>query len=71
MQTSRGDFFKVAAGGGVAVRVFGFDLKHACAPLKESKIARANETCSTCAHCAVGCGVLIYTIFHGFACAAP
>ena len=31
MQTSRGDFFKVAAGGGVAASVFGFDLKPAYA----------------------------------------
>src|SRR5579872_6430513 len=62
MQTSRRDFFKVAAVGGVAATVFGFDLKPAYAQLKELKIARANETRSTCPYCAVGCGVLIYTI---------
>jgi formate dehydrogenase major subunit len=71
MQTSRGDFFKVAAVGGVAASVFGFDLKPAYAQLKELKITGANETRSTCPHCAAGCGVLIYTIFHGFASAAP
>jgi hypothetical protein len=47
MQTSRGDFFKVAAISGVAVSVFGY-LKPAYAQLKELKIARANETGSTC-----------------------
>src|SRR6202451_4227683 len=62
MQTSRRDFFKIAAVGGVAATVFGFDLKPAYAQLKELKIARAAETRSTCPYCAVGCGVLIYTI---------
>lgn len=71
MQTFRSDFFKVAAVGGVAASVFGFDLKPAYAQLKESKIARANETRSTCAYCALGCGVLIYTIVPRFASTAP
>ena len=62
MQTSRRDFFKVAAVGSVAATVFGFDLKPAYAQLKELKIARAAETRSTCPYCAVGCGVLIYTL---------
>ena len=62
METSRRDFFKVAAVGGVAATIFGFDLKPAYAQLKELKIARAAETRSTCPYCAVGCGVLIYTI---------
>jgi formate dehydrogenase major subunit len=61
-QTSRRDFFKIAAVGGVAATVFGFDLKPAYAELKELKIARATETRSTCPYCAVGCGVLIYTL---------
>jgi len=40
MQTSRRDFFKIAAVGGVAATVFGFDLKPAYAQLKQLKIAR-------------------------------
>jgi hypothetical protein len=48
MQTSRRDFFKLAAVGGVAATVFGFDLKPAYAQLKQLKIARAAETRSTC-----------------------
>ena len=71
MQSSRGDFFKLAAGGGVAASVFGFDLKPASSQFKELKIARANEARSTCPYYAVGCRVLIYTIAHGFASAAP
>src|SRR6202167_6798369 len=59
---SRRDFLKAAAGGGIAATVFGFDLQPGYAQLKELKTAPAAETRSTCPYCAVGCGVLIYTI---------
>ena len=62
MPTTRRDFFKAVTVGAVGATVFGFDLKPAYAQLKELKIARAAETRSTCPYCAVGCGVLIYTI---------
>ena len=62
METTRREFFRIAAVGGVAATAFGFDLKPAYAQLKELKIARATETRSTCPYCAVGCGVLIYTL---------
>ena len=62
MQASRRDFLKIAALGGGAASILGFDLKPAYAQIKELKIARARETRSTCPYCAVGCGVLIYTI---------
>jgi formate dehydrogenase major subunit len=62
METSRRDFLKVAAVGGTAATVFGFDLAPSYAQMRELKIARATETRSTCPYCAVGCGVLIYTI---------
>ncbi len=62
MEQSRRDFFKAVTVGAVGATVFGFDLKPAYAQLKELKIARAAETRSTCPYCAVGCGVLIYTI---------
>ena len=62
MQTTRRDFFRTATVGAVGATVFGFDLQPAYAQLKELKIARAAETRSTCPYCAVGCGVLIYTI---------
>src|SRR4029077_14012108 len=62
METNRRTFLKVATLGGAAATVFGFDLKPAYAQLKELKIARANETRSTCPYCAVGCGVIIYTL---------
>ena len=62
METGRRTFLKVATLGGAAATVFGFDLKPAYAQLRELKIARATETRSTCPYCAVGCGVIIYTL---------
>jgi formate dehydrogenase major subunit len=62
METSRREFFKIAAVGGVAATIFGFDLAPAYAQLRELKIARATETRSTCPYCAVSCGVIIYTL---------
>src|SRR6202165_2671930 len=62
MNPSRRDFLKMTAVGGAAAAVFGFDLKPAYAQLRTLKIARANETRSTCPYCSVSCGVIIYTI---------
>jgi len=62
MESSRRDFLKVAAIGGAAASVFGFDLKPAYAQLRALKIARATETRSTCPYCSVSCGVIIYTL---------
>jgi len=62
MESSRRDFLKLAAIGGAAASVFGFDLKPAYAQLRELKIARASETRSTCPYCSVSCGVIIYTL---------
>jgi formate dehydrogenase major subunit len=62
METTRRDFLKVAAIGGTAATIFGFDLAPAYAQLRELKIARATETRSTCPYCSVSCGVIIYTL---------
>jgi formate dehydrogenase major subunit len=62
VETSRREFLKVAAVGGAAAAAFGFDVQPAYAQLSQLKIARANETRSTCPYCAVGCGTIIYTI---------
>ena len=62
MNPTRRDFLKLTTVGGAAAAVFGFDLKPAYAQLRVLKIARANETRSTCPYCAVGCGTIIYTI---------
>jgi formate dehydrogenase major subunit len=62
MNPSRRDFLKLSVVGGTAAAVFGFDLQPAYAQLRVLKIARANETRSTCPYCSVSCGVIIYTI---------
>jgi formate dehydrogenase major subunit len=62
MSTTRRDFLKLAAVGGTAAALFGFDLEPALAELRVLKIARASETRSTCPYCSVSCGVIIYTI---------
>ena len=62
MSPTRRDFLKFTTIGGAAASLFGFDLKPAYAQLSTLKIARANETRSTCPYCSVSCGVIIYTI---------
>jgi formate dehydrogenase major subunit len=62
MPATRRDFLKFSTIGGAAAAIFGFDLQPAYAQLRVLKIARANETRSTCPYCAVGCGTIIYTI---------
>jgi formate dehydrogenase major subunit len=65
VQPTRRDFLKLTTVGGVAAAVFGFDLQPSYAQLRTLKIARANETRSTCPYCSVSCGVIIYTIGDG------
>ena len=62
MPSSRRDFLKISTIGGAAAAVLGFDLAPAYAQLRTLKIERASETRSLCPYCAVGCGVIIYTI---------
>jgi len=62
MATSRRDFIKISTLGGAAAAVLGFDLAPAYAQLRALKIARASETRSLCPYCAVGCGVIIYSL---------
>ena len=62
MATSRREFIRNAATGGLAVSVLGFDLTPALAQVRELKIARTTETRSTCPYCSVSCGVIIHTL---------
>jgi len=62
MPATRRDFLKLTTLGGVAAAALGFDLQPAYAELRTLKIARANETRSTCPYCSVSCGIIIYTI---------
>jgi len=62
MPTSRRDFIKISTLGGAAAAVLGFDLAPAYAQLRTLKIERASETRSLCPYCAVGCGIIIYSL---------
>jgi len=62
MPTTRRDFIKISTIGGAAAAVLGFDLKPAYAQLRTLKIERASETRSLCPYCAVGCGIIIYSL---------
>ena len=62
MPTSRRDFLKISTIGGAAAAVLGFDLAPAYAQLRTLKIERASETRSLCPYCAVGCGIIIYSL---------
>src|SRR5882672_550537 len=58
----RRTFLKIAAVGSTTATAIGFDLRSARAEMRELKIARTNETRSTCPYCAVSCGVIIHTL---------
>jgi len=65
MDVSRRTFFKTGLAGAVGISVFGFDVQPILAQADSLKISRTTETRSTCPYCAVGCGVIIYTIGDG------
>jgi len=65
MDVSRRTFVKTGLAGAVGFSVFGFDLTPLHAQAQSLKISRTTETRSTCPYCAVGCGVIIYTIGDG------
>ncbi|WP_279459279.1 formate dehydrogenase-N subunit alpha [Actinobacillus delphinicola] len=64
MQVTRRKFFKICAGGmaGTSVALLGFAPVAALAAPRENKLIRAKETRQTCTYCAVGCGMLMYTL---------
>lgn len=64
MQISRRKFFKVCAGGmaGTSAAMLGFAPTAALAAPREYKLLRAKETRQTCTYCAVGCGMIMYSL---------
>ena len=60
----RRSFLKLA-GAASGAAALGFDLKQARAEARELKIARTQETRSTCPYCSVSCGVIIHTLGDG------
>lgn len=67
MQVSRRKFFKICAGGmaGTSAAMLGFAPSTALAAAREYKLLRAKETRQSCTYCAVGCGMLMYSLGDG------
>ncbi|TCP96894.1 formate dehydrogenase (quinone-dependent) catalytic subunit [Cricetibacter osteomyelitidis] len=64
MQVTRRKFFKICAGGmaGTSAAVLGFAPATAMAAPREYKLLRSKEVRQNCTYCAVGCGMLMYSI---------
>jgi formate dehydrogenase major subunit len=64
MQFTRRQFVKVAAGGigGTSLVALGFSPSRALAEVRAFKLAHTSETRNTCPYCAVGCGVIMYSL---------
>lgn len=64
LQVNRRKFFKICAGGmaGTSAAMLGFAPAEALAAPREYKLLRAKETRNTCTYCAVGCGMLMYSL---------
>lgn len=67
MQVNRRKFFKICAGGmaGTSAAMLGFAPTEALAAPRNYKLLRAKETRNTCTYCAVGCGMLLYSLGDG------
>lgn len=67
MQVSRRRFFKICAGGmaGTSAAMLGFAPATALAAPRDYKLLRTKETRNTCTYCAVGCGMLLYSLGDG------
>ncbi|OIQ14376.1 sulfate ABC transporter substrate-binding protein [Pasteurella multocida subsp. multocida] len=67
MQVSRRKFFKICAGGmaGTSAAMLGFAPTEALAAPRNYKLLCAKETRNTCTYCAVGCGMLLYSLGDG------
>ncbi len=64
MQVTRRQFVKYAAGGlgATSLVALGFSPKRALAEVRQFKLAHTSETRNTCPYCAVGCGVIMYSL---------
>jgi formate dehydrogenase major subunit len=64
MQVTRRQFVKYAAGGlgASTVAALGFSPRPVLAEVRQFKLAHATETRNTCPYCAVGCGIVMYSL---------
>ena len=64
MDMDRRQFFRVSGAGlvGSSLAVLGFSPDAVLAEARNFKLARTTETRNTCPYCAVGCGVIMYSL---------
>ena len=64
MKVTRRQFVKYAAGGlgTTSLVALGFSPKKALAEVRQFKLAHTSETRNTCPYCAVGCGIIMYSL---------
>jgi formate dehydrogenase major subunit len=64
MDMNRRQFFKACAAGlaGSSLALLGFSPLPVLAETRNFKLARTTETRNTCPYCAVGCGVIMYSL---------
>ena len=64
MDMNRRQFFKVCGAGlaGSSLAMMGFSPQPVLAEVRNFKLARTTETRNTCPYCAVGCGVIMYSL---------
>jgi formate dehydrogenase major subunit len=64
MEMNRRQFFKACAAGlgGSSLALLGFSPQAVLAETRNFKLARTTETRNTCPYCAVGCGVIMYSL---------
>jgi formate dehydrogenase major subunit len=61
---NRRQFFKACAAGlgGSSLALLGFSPQPVLAETRNFKLARTTETRNTCPYCAVGCGIIMYSL---------
>ncbi len=64
MSFTRRQFFKITASGigTTSLAALGFSPSRVLADVRTFKLARTTETRNTCPYCAVGCGVILYSL---------
>ena len=64
MDMNRRQFFRVSGAGlvGSSLAVLGFSPDAVLAEARNFKLARTTETRNTCPYCAVGCGLIMYSL---------
>jgi formate dehydrogenase major subunit len=64
MKVTRRQFVQYAAGGlgTTSLVALGFSPRKALAEVRQFKLAHTSETRNTCPYCAVGCGIIMYSL---------